>query len=70
MLQIEPMRKVTVHVPEHLLKEAQKQTGSGITQTVTAGLEKLAASAAYSGLLQMKGRHKVKVNVNASRQDR
>lgn len=70
MLHTQQTRKVTVHVPEHLLVEAQKQTGSGITQTINAGLEKLAASAAYKDLLQMRGKHKVWVNIEASREGR
>ena len=70
MLRTETLRKVTVQVPAHLLKDAQTQTRSGITQTITAGLEKLAAGAAYKRLLKMEGCCKINVDIAASRQDR
>jgi hypothetical protein len=31
-------KKITVEIPEELLARAQKATGSGVTQTVRAGL--------------------------------
>jgi len=70
MQQIDTSQKVTVHVPVHLLKDAQRITGSGITQTITAGLEKLAASAAYHELLALKGVCRLEVDINALREDR
>jgi len=49
-------RKITVEVPERLLQKAQRASGTGITQTVRAGLEIMAASQAYARLRQLKGR--------------
>jgi hypothetical protein len=49
-------RKITVEVPTELLRKAQEASGAGITQTVRAGLELMAASRAYSRLLQLRGR--------------
>jgi hypothetical protein len=49
-------RKITVEVPPDLLKRAQQASGKGITQTVRAGLELIAASRAYDDLLKMRGK--------------
>jgi hypothetical protein len=58
-------RKITVEVPSDLLDQAQGATGTGITQTVRAGLELLAASQAYAKLRQLRG----KVNFSRSLAD-
>ena len=34
----EPVRKITVNVPEKLLSSALESTGQGITETIIAGL--------------------------------
>jgi hypothetical protein len=49
-------RKITVEVPEELLEKAQEASGEGITQTVRAGLQLVAASRTYTHLLQLRGR--------------
>jgi hypothetical protein len=49
-------RKITVEVPAELLKEARKASGRGITQTVCAGLERMAASRTYARLLSLRGK--------------
>jgi hypothetical protein len=50
------VRKITVEVPQELLKKAQRASGAGITQTVRAGLEIVAASQAYARLRRLKGK--------------
>jgi hypothetical protein len=49
-------RKITVQVPAGLLEKAQRASGTGITQTVRAGLGLLAASQAYARLRQFQGK--------------
>lgn len=49
-------RKITVEIPGELLEKAQEASGSGVTQTVRAGLELLAASHAYRRLGQLRGK--------------
>ena len=49
-------RKVTVELPPDLLEKAQQATGSGLTQTIRAGLQLLAASEAYAELRKMSGK--------------
>jgi len=68
--QIEPTQKITVHVPAHLLEDAQKITGSGITQTITTALEKLATSIAYQKFVDLRGSCQLDVDLNILREDR
>jgi hypothetical protein len=49
-------RKITVRIPQDLLKKAQQATGAGITQTVRTGLELVAASRTYARLRQLRGK--------------
>jgi hypothetical protein len=51
-------RKITVEIPEDLLLRAQQASGAGVTQTVRAGLQLLAASRAYTQLRQLRGKVK------------
>ena len=45
-----------MEVPAELLETAQKASGEGITQTVRAGLQLVAASRTYARLRQLRGR--------------
>jgi hypothetical protein len=49
-------RKITVEIPDALLAKAQQASGTGITQTIRAGLQLLAASQAYDRLLELRGK--------------
>jgi hypothetical protein len=49
-------RKITVEVPLRLLNKAQRASGTGITQTVRAGLQLVAASLTYGRLRQLRGK--------------
>jgi len=53
---MESARKITVEIPGALLEKAQQVSGTGVTQTVRAGLQLLAASQAYDRLLQLRGK--------------
>jgi hypothetical protein len=53
---MEKARKSTVEVPQELLEEAQRASGTGITQTVRTGLQLVAASRTYARLRQLRGR--------------
>lgn len=55
---METVRKITIEIPADVLERAQKSTGSGITQTVRAGLQLLAASQAFSDLRGLRGKVK------------
>jgi hypothetical protein len=64
------MRKITVEVPEDVLKKAQAFTGDGITQTVTAGLRRLAAIRAQQELRKLRGSFRFTLNLAELRDDR
>jgi hypothetical protein len=67
---MERARKITVEVPPDLLKKAQRASGSGITQTVRAGLQLMAASEAYARLLQFRGKVRFSRSVEELKDDR
>jgi hypothetical protein len=53
---METSRKITVEVPPELLEKAQRASGAGITKTVRAGLQLLAASQTYARLRRLRGK--------------
>lgn len=53
---VKAARKITVEVPRDLLEKAQRASRAGITQTVRAGLELIAASQTYARLSQLRGK--------------
>ena len=63
-------RKITVEVPADLLKKAQRASGSGVTQTVRAGLQLMAASEAYARLLHFRGKVRFSRSVEELKDDR
>jgi hypothetical protein len=53
---METTRKITVEIPLELLKKARQASRTGITQTVRAGLQLVAASRTYARLRQLRGK--------------
>ncbi len=64
------MRKITVEVPERDLAMAQELTGGGVTETVRAGLKKLASIQAQQRLLNYRGKVKFKLTLDEMKYDR
>ena len=62
-------RKITLEIPEDLLRKAQESTGEGVTATVRRGLELLAASTAYTELRQLRGKVKFSIRLKELRKD-
>lgn len=52
------LRKVTVLLPDDLLRRAQKATKAGTTPTLRRGLELVAARNVYDRLLALQGKVK------------
>lgn len=48
-------KKVTIMLPEDLIKRALKASGEGLTPTLRKGLELVAAKDVYNSLLKLKG---------------
>ncbi len=63
-------RKVTVHLPEALLRKAQKATKKGLTETIRDGLRLVSAGEAYRELQRLRGKVKFSVNFRTLREDR
>jgi hypothetical protein len=53
---METARKITVEVPLDLREKAQQASGTGVTQTVRAGLRLIAATRTYAGLRRLRGK--------------
>jgi hypothetical protein len=62
-------QKITVHVPAELLKNAQKQTGQGITATIRQGLRLVAAGETFRRLRRLRGKVAIKIDLAALRDD-
>jgi hypothetical protein len=67
---METARKITVEVPEGLLEKAQQASGAGITQTVRAGLQLVAASHAYARLRELRGKVRFSQTTDELKADR
>ncbi len=63
-------RKITVQIPDDLLRKAQSSTGKGVTATVRRGLELVAASEAYEKLRNLRGKVSFSMNLKKLREDR
>lgn len=63
-------KKITVMLPEDLLERALKASGEGITPTLRKGLELVAAKDVYKGLLKLKGKFDLKLDLEELRKDR
>ena len=67
---METAKKITVQIPESLLKKAQKATGMRITPTIRQALQLIAAGKAYAKLRRLKGKVKFSLDLKALRDDR
>lgn len=63
-------RKLTIMIPEDLLKKAQEATGEGVTPTIRRGLEIVAAGRAYEKLRRLRGKVKFSIDFKKLREDR
>jgi hypothetical protein len=63
-------RKITVEIPDDLLRRAQKSTGEGVTATVRRGLELVAASRTYDELRRLRGKISLSIDLAKLREDR
>jgi hypothetical protein len=64
------LRKITVQVPESDLEKAQELTGQGVTETVRAGLKRLAQIQAQRDLMKLRGTFKFTIDLDELREDR
>lgn len=60
-------RKITVNVPEDVLKRARQVTGKGITETIIEGLLELRRRDMRSALRRLKGKVRFELDLEAAR---
>lgn len=63
-------KKITVHVPDELLKKAQRSSKLGITETIRKGLELVAAGDAFRRTRALRGKVKFSIELEELRKDR
>ena len=59
-----------MELPDTLLRDAQKASGEGLTETVRRGLRLVAAGKAYRDLRRLRGKVRFSVDLSALRDDR
>jgi Arc/MetJ-type ribon-helix-helix transcriptional regulator len=64
------LRKITVRVSDEDLRQAQELTGEGVSETVRAGLRKLAAMQAQQAFRKLRGTFQFTIDIDALREDR
>lgn len=65
---METARKITANIPLKLLREAQKVTGEGITETLIAGLRILRRQLAYQAFQALKGSLDLDIDLDIARE--
>lgn len=63
----EPIRKITVNVPEEVLESATRATGKGVTLTVIEGLRELERGARRSALRALRGKVRIDLDLEETR---
>ncbi len=69
-MRAQKIKKVTMELPEELVKEAQAQTKQNLTETVRQGLEILVSRRASRSLAALQGKLDLKINLTELRRDR
>lgn len=65
---MEAARKITANIPEKLLREAQRVTQSGITETLIEGLRILRRQRAYQEFQSLKGKLDLDIDLELARE--
>lgn len=68
-MQTNRIQKITVHIPQLLLQAALEVTKKNITETVKAGLERMAREQVYENIRNMRGKVKFSVDLNKLRKE-
>jgi hypothetical protein len=64
------VQRITANLPEDLLREAMRVTGSGITETLVRGLRLVRRAGAYERAMALKGKIHLDVDLDQSRERR
>lgn len=66
----QPVKRITINLPSHLLKDAQSFTKTGITETVVEGLLRLKRASAGKKLKALRGKIHLDIDLDISRERR
>ncbi len=64
------VKKITIHVDQDLLREAQRVSKLGVSEVVREGLRAVAASEASKELRKWRGKVRLKLDVDTLREDK
>ena len=64
------LRKVTMHLPADLVRQATTVSKQSLTETVRQGLKLVATGGTYDQLLRQRGKIELKLNIASLREDR
>lgn len=63
-------KRITANLPTDLLEDAMKVTKKGITETLVEGLRQLRRLSAYQAAMALRGKIKLDVDLEGSRERR
>ena len=61
-------RRITANLPKNLLEDAMEVTGKGITDTLIEGLQRLCRIRAYEKAMALRGKIRLKIDLQESRE--
>ena len=61
-------KRVTVNLPDALLREASEVTGKGITETLIEGLQVIARRRAHAKAIALRGKLDLRIDLEESRE--
>lgn len=64
------LRKITAFIPAEVLTQAQGNSGAGLTETLRLALEAYNHAAWYRRALELEGKVKFEIDLDALREDR
>jgi hypothetical protein len=70
LLPMGTQRKITVLMPDDLVRKALDSSGKGLTATIKQGLELVAAGKAYQDLRKLRGKVRFSIDLQGLREDR
>ncbi len=63
-------RRISANLPADLLEDAMQVTGKGVTETLVEGLKRVRRSRAFRRAMALKGKIRLDVDLEASRERR
>jgi hypothetical protein len=65
---MEKIKRITANLPEELIRQATSITGKNLTDTLIEGLQMVKRTAAFEKAQKLKGKIKLEIDLEASRE--